>query len=120
MMLRSRLLDKGREEMLVYPQVFMTDDRGHKVLVASDTPVKIMVTATAGRSSDAELAGNVTAKVMEIDTRSAPVGSRARVFVRGEYWDIAQPPVITKGLSKATSHVYFVIRSRNHLDEVIP
>lgn len=114
---RSRLFDKGREVMLVYPQEFRTDERGARVLVVSDTPVEIRVTTLEGRGSDAELPGNVTARVLEVFTRSAPVGSWARVHFDGEDWDIAMPPRFVKGMSKATSYTTFIIRSRNQVGE---
>lgn len=117
-MRRSRLLDQGREELLVYPSEFQIDSRGQRMLVVSDTPTKVLVTTIAGRSSIAELPGNVTATVVRCFARTAPVGPWARIVFRGEEWDIAVPPRFVVGMSKATSYVEFTIRSRNQLDEV--
>lgn len=116
-MRRSRLLDRGREVMWIYPQVEVIDSRGMRNLVASPDPVKIYVTTKEGRSSDAELPGNVSAKVVEVFTRSAPVGSWAKVYYAGEYWDVAAPPRFIAGMSKATAGVMFSIRSRNKAGE---
>jgi hypothetical protein len=113
---RSRLLDKGRELMLVYPEVVTTNARGDKVRLPAETPVEIWVTTSQQRQGDAELAGQVSIKSMRCITRSAPVDSWARIVFRGEEWDLATPPRFTPGLSRATAHVEFIIRSRNRLD----
>ena len=116
-MARSVLLDKGRSKMLIYPEVIKTNARGDQVKVPADTPVEIWVTTSAQRQGDAEIAGQVSIKSMRCITRSAPVGSWARIVFEGEEWDLATPPRFTPGLSKATQHVEFIIRSRNRLDE---
>jgi hypothetical protein len=114
---RSVLLDRGRESMLIYPEVLVTNARGDMVRVPSETPVEVWVTSSAQRQGDAEIAGQVSTKSMRCITRSAPVGSWARIVFRGEEWDLAVPPRFTPGLSRATRHVEFVIRSRNRLGE---
>lgn len=103
--------------MLIYPQIVTEDDRGNDVTIASDTPVEIRVTTKEGRSSTAELPGNVSARVVEVFTRSAPVGPWARVYYDGEYWDVAIPPRFIAGMSRATRGVTFSIRSRNKVGE---
>lgn len=115
---RSRLLDRGREKMLIYPEVEVTNNRGDTVRVPAEEPVEVWVTSSAQRQGDAELPGQVSIKSMRIITRSAPVGSWARIEFQGEDWDLATPPRFTPGLSKATAHVEFIIRSRNRLNEV--
>lgn len=99
--------------MLIYPEVRVIDSRGNHITVPADTPVKIRVTTAEDRSSDAELPGQVSVKVVRVLTRSAPVGSWARVVYNGEEWDLATPPRWVKGVSKATTHVEFNLRSRN-------
>jgi hypothetical protein len=103
--------------MLIYPEVETTNARGDIVRIPATTPVKIWVTTSAQRQSDAELAGQLSIKSMRCITRSAPVGSWARIVFRGEEWDLATPPRSTPGLSRATAHVEFIIRSRNRLGE---
>lgn len=112
---RSRLLDAGRETMLIYPEVLTHNARGDEVRVPSDVPVEIRVTTSAQRQGDAELPGQVSIKAMRCITRDAPVGSWARIVFRGEEWDLAAPPRFTPGVSRNTQHVEFVIRSRNRL-----
>lgn len=112
---RSRLLDAGRETMLIYPEVLTHNARGDEVRVPSDVPVEIRVTTSAQRQGDAELPGQVSIKAMRCIARDAPVGSWARIVFRGEEWDLAAPPRFTPGVSRNTKHVEFVIRSRNRL-----
>ena len=117
MMNRSRLLDKGREKILVYPEVTVTNNRGDIVRIPSETPVEVWVTASAQRQGDAEIPGQVSVKSVRCIARDAPVGSWARIVYQGEEWDLATPPRWTQGLSRATKHVEFILRSRNKLDE---
>lgn len=115
--MRSVLLDRGREKMLIYPEVEVTNRRGDVVRVPAEVPVEVWVTTSTQRQGDAEIPGQVSIKSMRCITRSAPVGSWARIVYGGEEWDLAAPPRFTAGLSKATAHVEFIIRSRNKLDE---
>lgn len=114
---RSRLLDYGRETVLVYPEVVQINARGDEVRVPSTTPVEVKVTTSYQRQGDAEIAGQVSVKTVRCIARSAPVGSWARVVYRGEEWDLAVPPRFTPGASRNTEHVEFVIRSRNKLKD---
>lgn len=112
-MTKSRLLDKGTEDMFIYPQIEATDKRGNTIEIASDTPVKIRVSTSIDQGSDAELAGQVSVKVLRVITRHAPLESWARIVYAGEEWDLAYPPRQTPGVSRATRHTEFGIRSRN-------
>lgn len=120
MVSRSRLLDKGRERMLIYPEIEVINSRGDLVRVPAEVPVEVWVTTSAQRQGDAEIPGQVSIKSMRCITRTAPVGSWARIVYAGEEWDLATPPRFTPGLSRATQHVEFIIRSRNKLNEVDP
>jgi hypothetical protein len=119
-MARSRLLDKGREKMLIYPEAEVINNRGDIVRVPAEEPVEIWVTTSSQRQGDAEIPGQVSIKSMRCITRTAPVGSWARIVFQGEEWDLAAPPRFTPGLSRATEHVEFIIRSRNKLNEAAP
>lgn len=116
-MRRSVLLDRGRSTVLIYPEVIVINARGDQVKIPSETPVEVQVTTSAQRQGDGELAGQVSIKTIRCIARSAPVGSWARVVFQGEEWDLAAPPRFTPGVSRATQHVEFIIRSRNRLDE---
>lgn len=104
--------------MLIYPEVLVLNARGDQVRIPAETPVEVWVTTSSQRQGDAEIAGQVSIKSMRCITRDAPVGSWARIVFRGEDWDLATPPRFTEGLSRATRHVEFIIRSRNRLDGV--
>jgi len=110
---KSVLLDKGTEDMYIYPQIEATDKRGNTIELPSDTPVKIRVSTSIDQGSDAELAGQVSVKVLRVITRHAPLESWARIVYAGEEWDLAYPPRQTPGVSRATRHTEFGIRSRN-------
>ena len=112
--MRSRILDRGPEYVWIYPEVLHVDARGNRVRLPSDTPVKVRVTTSEDRSSDAELPGQVSSKLVRCIARSAPITTWARVDYDGESWDLAAPPRVSKGLTRATSHVEFILRSRNY------
>lgn len=114
-MLRSKIFDRGRDVMLVYPIIKTTNKRGTPVHVLSEVPVKVYVTTAQDRSSDAELPGQVSARVLKCYARDAPVSSWGRIVYDGEEWDIAIPPRFSAGMSRSTQHVEFTIRSRNKM-----
>lgn len=99
--------------VLVYPEEWAVNGRGDRVRKPSDTPVEVRVTTSVDRSSDAELPGQVSSKVVKCLARTAPVGSWARVVYQNEDWDVAYPPRLTPGISRATRHIEFGLRSRN-------
>lgn len=114
-MSRSRLLDAGTEIIYVYPSVAQTNARGDVLQVPSTTPVAVRCTTSSQRQGDAELPGQVSMKTIRCIARSAPVSSWVRVEYQGEEWDLVGPPRFTPGVSRATAHCEFVIRSRNRL-----
>lgn len=116
-MARSALLDRGRERMLIYPEVSTVNARGDEIRIPSTTPVEIRVIVTAQRQGDSEIAGQVSIKMLYCITRSAPVDSWAKIFFRGEEWDLASPPHFSVGLSRNLDHVEFIIRSRNKIGD---
>lgn len=118
-MRRSFLLDRGLTLILVYPEITVVNARGDRVKIPSETPVEVWCTTSAQRQGDGELAGQVSLKTMRCIARQAPVGSWARILHAGEEWDLLAPPRFAPGLSRATAHVEFIIRSRNRLGEPI-
>lgn len=112
---RSTLLDRGRETMLVYPEVLTRNARGDELRIPSTTATEFRVVVTAQRQGDSELPGQVSTKILRCMARSAPVGSWARIVFRGEEWDLASPPHFSTGLSRNVEHVEFIIRSRNRI-----
>lgn len=114
-MVRSRLLDRGSETLVVYLEETATDSLGNPVKRPSGTGVTIRVTSSEDRSSDAELPGQVSNKVIRIMARQVPIGSWSRVVFNGEEWDLASPPRFTPGATKRLKHIEFTIKSRNRL-----
>lgn len=111
----SALLDRGRAILEIYPETTVTNSRGDRIQVPSDTPVKVRVSMAKDRNQAAELPGQVDVKVIKCIARSAPVGTWARIVYDGEEWDLAAPPHRGIGVSKATAAVSFIIRSRNDI-----
>jgi len=111
-MLRSRLLDAGKDIIYVYPETKVTDRRGNIIRLPSETPVKVYATSSPDRSSIAELPGQIEVEIIKFVAREAPIASWARVVFDGREWDLASPPRHTAGVSKTTAHVSFTLRSR--------
>ena len=114
-MVKSRLLDRGREKLIVYVEETATDSLGNTIKRPSGDGIEISVTSSEDRSSDAELPGQVSNKVVRIMARQVPIGSWSRVIFNGEEWDLASPPRFTPGATSRLKHVEFTIRSRNRL-----
>lgn len=114
-MVRSRLLDRGRETLLVYVEETATDSFGNIVRRPSGDGIELRVTSSEDRSSEAELPGQVSNKVVRILARQVPAGSWSRIIYAGEEWDLASPPRMTTGATKRLKHIEFTIRSRNRL-----
>lgn len=112
---RSALLDRGREYVDIYPEVTVVNDRGLPIKTPSKTPVRVRVTTTKDRSQIAELSGQIDTDIIKCFARTAPLGSWARIVMNGEEYDLAEPPRFAPGVSRASKHVEFTIRSRSGL-----
>lgn len=118
----SSLLDKGRQELIIWPAVKVANSRG-SVEWAPDTenPIRLRVTTTGDRSQIADLTGQVDVEVMRVKTRTYPGrlgGTWSRVLLDGVEYDLAEPPRYTKGPSRALSHWTFTLRSRANLSPI--
>lgn len=103
--------------MRIYPEITVTNERGNQIRTWDRfTYVDIWVNVATDRQSEAEIVGQLSVKVLRIVCRSAPIESWARIVFRNEEWDIAIPPTISHGISRATRHVEFLIRSRNEVE----
>jgi hypothetical protein len=112
-MRNSVILDRGREKLLIYPELRVTDSRGNSFLTHSKTPITRWVNVVSDRQSDAELVGQVAVKVLKITMRPVEgLDSQAMCYFRGEEWDLAKPPAWDR-VTKSLTHVAFVLRSRN-------
>jgi hypothetical protein len=108
-------MDRGSETLTVYLEELVTDSLGNKIKRPSGVGVPIRVTTSEDRSSDAELPGQVSNKVMRVMARQVPAGSWSRIIFQGEEWDLAGPPRFTPGMTSRLKHIEFTIRSRNKL-----
>lgn len=112
----SRLVDRGSEVVRVRPSVLATDEDGNEVRVPGDEWYTRRVTVAEDRQADAELAGQVTNKVVRLTARDLPgIDSWAEIWFRDEQWDLGGPPHFSNGVSKAVRHVEITIRSRNSI-----
>lgn len=110
----SVLLDRGRAVLDVYPEVTVVNKRGDHIKVPSDVPVKVRVSMSRDQNQAAELPGQVDVKIIRCLAREAPVGTWSRVVYEGEEWDLAAPPYRGIGVTKQTSSISFILRSRNN------
>ena len=118
----SRLLDRGNEELTIYPVVSVTDMLGNTTSQPdNNNPLTMMVNVSTDRQTSAEIVGQLDVKVLKISFRKYPPdvdentfspASYDRLVLRGEEWDTAQPPVWSN-VSRATSHYALIIHSRN-------
>lgn len=113
---RSKVLDGGEEIAIVYPEVLYTDDRGNRFYVAGEKPEKIRVTVSKARTSSSDLPGQVSIQNLKCTTRRITGWDWDRIVLRGEEWDLTTPPHIASGVSRASRHYEFELRSRNKLD----
>ena len=96
-MVRSRLLDHGREYVDVYPEILQMNSRGVPKLIPSTTPTRVRVTTSKERSQIADLPGQVEVEVVRCIARSAPIGTWSRVVYQGKDYDLASPPRFSPG-----------------------
>lgn len=120
----SKLLDRGREIILVWPQVEITTSRGDMKKVPADEPVTIRVTTTEERSQIADLPGQIDVVIVRVIARTLPTApdgtpsTFARIMYQGQEYDMAEPPRRSFGVSRATDHWEFKLRSRSNLSPI--
>ena len=90
----------------------MRDNRNNLIKVPATEPVEVRATTTRDRSAIAELPGQIDLTVVKCVTRTAPIGSWARVVYDDREWDVVEPPRFSPGMSRATRFVSFTLRSR--------
>ena len=105
------MLDQGPEEVIVYPQVTVTDPDGNPLRVPSTEPVTVRAWVHPVTSDDALAAGQQTHTQYRLVARDAPLGAWARVRWGGRDWDLVGEP-LRYGGSPRTRHVTAVLRAR--------
>jgi hypothetical protein len=120
----SRLIDRGRELIYVWPVVAVTNSRGDVKRVPADTPEALRCTTSEDRSQIADLPGQVDVHILRVTTRKLPLDDEGmpstwvRVMYRGAEYDLAEPPRFSPGPSKALDHWEFKLRSRANLSPI--
>lgn len=114
---RTKLLDRGEEIMTVFQEVVFEDSRGNLTRRPGKEQADVRVSVSKERMTASDLIGQVSINYVRITARKLPGWDFSRVFFRGEEWDITTPPHVSSGVSKASRHWEFTIRSRNRLDD---
>lgn len=114
---RTKLLDRGEEIMVAYPEVLFKDKRGNLQRRPGKQGRELRVSVSKERMSSSDLIGQVSISLIRCTTRSAPGWDYARIVFRGEEWDVVTPPHLSSGVSRASRHWEFTLRSRNRLDD---
>lgn len=114
---RSKIMDRGEEVITVFPEVSYRDDRGNLQQFPGTEGVDVRVTVSAMRMSASDVPGQIAISNVSMTARKVPGWEWARVLFRGEEWDIITPPHISTGVSRASRHYEFSLRSRNRLDD---
>lgn len=120
---RSKILDRGEETAVIFPQTVQVNRRGEKYKVPGEEGRKVRVTVSEDKQAIAELPGQVHVKAVRLlfrwPTHYGDLGVSTRVHFRGEEWDLSVPPHISTGASRAVRHVQLIIKSRNSLGGVL-
>jgi head-tail adaptor len=108
------LLDAGREEVTVFPQVSTVDPSGNTVFKPAVTGVVVLASVQPISSTEPSVAGQETVATyrVRVNRRQAvPLGPWSKVLWDGRSWDLDGEPARYTG-SAATEHVSFRIKSR--------
>jgi hypothetical protein len=105
------LLDGGPDEVLIYPEVVATDERGNEVRRPAETPVSVQGRVQPVSASEVAVAGQQVATTYRFITRDAPLGAWALVVWDGREWDLAGEPLWSRG-SPRTRHVTALLQAR--------
>lgn len=115
----SALLDRGREEMIVWPAIERVNSRGTTdVYPDSDNPIRMWVTTSEDRSRIADLPGQVEIEITRVVTRSFPRGVEqtwSKVMLNDKEYDLSEPIRESFGPSRAMNHFEFKLRSRANI-----
>lgn len=113
------LLDRGRETVVIFPEITTTDEDGNVMTRASETGIsaKAAVQLISTPSQDQDGSGYTfnTANTYRMrltraeDQRVGRIGSQAQVEWNGQRYSIMGDPIIYEGNSRRTRHVDYVI-----------
>jgi hypothetical protein len=113
------LLDRGNEDIIVYPEILTRDSDGNFITKASDEgiPTKAMIqlraqSGTSARRSEQDNEGYETESVYRMRLPRSfpgPLGAQAMVEWRGERWSVIGDAQVFNG-SARTRHLDYTIR----------
>lgn len=116
------LLDRAKEDVVVYPEIVVLDDDGNELLVpaAVGYPAKAEIqparqSGTSARRAEQDNEGYETEQTYRLrftrrhDATHAPLGQGAQVEWRGQRWSLVGLPTLYRG-SRRTAHIDYQIR----------
>lgn len=103
------LLDRGRDTVLIWPELATVDSYGTPRRVPG--PVPYAVGGRVQPVSMADMPDGQTATMYRFITRDLPGGTWARVRWDGRDWDVVGEPRRSNG-SDRTRHVSIMLRAR--------
>lgn len=115
------LLDRGREIIYVYPETHAFSKRGDLKMVPAKDPVRIRCTTAMDYPQMADLPGQIDVHIRKVIARRIPLGpdgrpaTWSRIIYLGQEYDLGAPPSFNRGITRATDHWEFTIRSRANL-----
>jgi hypothetical protein len=114
------LLDRGNEDIVIYPEEVWTDSDGNTMTRPSATgvPARAMIrpaaqSGTSARRAEQDNEGfeTETTYLMRVPTADYPdrIGAQARVGWNGQYWAVIGDGLMYNG-SRRTRHIEYTIR----------
>lgn len=116
------LLDQGMVDVLLYPEVAVTDRDGNIRTRASDIPIPLNVSlqpqgqsGTAARRNEQDNEGYETEQVMRMRLRRQDehiqIGAQSKVVVGDQTWSVFGDAIPYQGSPRTTHLVYTLRRS---------
>lgn len=116
------LLDRGNADILLYPEIAVTDADGNTRTKASDTPIPLRVqlqpvgqSGTAARRAEQDNEGYESEEVMRMRLlrrdEDIVVGAQAQVVYEGETWSVFGKPRRYFNSSRTTHWDYSLRRA---------
>lgn len=118
------LLARGREIIYIYPETQAFNKRGDLKMIPADEPVRVRCTTSMDRSQMADLPGQIDVHIRKVIAQRIPLGpdgrpaTWSRIVYNGQEYDLGAPPSFNRGVTRATDHWSFTIRSRSNLAQI--
>lgn len=109
------ILDRGTDDVLVYPMVKILDPDGNEVWQPAEEPVTVRASLQPVTSADALVSGqqvDTVYRVRPVRGTDIPFGAWDRVEWDGRTWDVMGDPT-RRNASPRTRRTVFHIRTRD-------